>query len=278
MQKNILIDPPEAKVKLFTTLISKDSLFLAFLSIMSFLISLAYEAGRLAYYDAPIIFIQINPVTVVIAFLLISVPILVMMGGFFQIITEIGSLKSLIGRAYMKSVLFAFPIFWAINIFFDFDEKVLLIYLGLSILFFIIHLVIALTFSFSSKRFNKEIFWGNMNTFDKFLSLNDKSINFQSITYLLLIFIFLCFVYGFGYRITSRETSYWVIDDEPNVFLVASYDNKAILSRWDNNTMYFTKCFEIRDISSIGLKLRREKLKSPLIKPKEKDENYAHCN
>lgn len=278
MQKRLLNTPPEAKVKLLTALISKESFFLALISILSFLTSLAYEAGRLAYYGAPIIFIQINPVVVVIVFLIISLPILAMMGGFFQIINEIDSTRSLIGRAFMKSVLFAFPIFWAINIFIDIDEKVLLIYLGLSILFFTIYLVLALIFSFSSKQFNKEIFWENMNTFDHFLSPNDKSISFQSIIYLLLIFIFLCFVYGFGYRMTSRETTFWVIDDEPNVFLVASYDNKAILSRWDDNTMYFTSCFEIRDISSNGLKLRREKLKSPLIKPKEKDENHAHCN
>ena len=74
MIKSISKLPNTPKDKLFIALISKKSFFLMIASILSFLISFAFEAERFGFYNASIAVTQINPVVVVLVFLIIFTP------------------------------------------------------------------------------------------------------------------------------------------------------------------------------------------------------------
>lgn len=152
------------KISVFKILLEKESFFLAIISILSFLIPLTYEAGMLNYYNAPITFIQINPITIVLAFLIIFIPVLVVMANVFQLAMELPSTKNLFGRALLKCMLLVCPIILAMHFLSWLSGSAELLeffkyFFGLPFALFLFYLIIALlACSFTCKSFSKNLF------------------------------------------------------------------------------------------------------------------------
>lgn len=116
-----------------------------------------------------------------------------------------------------------------------------------------------------------------MELIDDILSLNNKHPLLKGTFYIIIFFLLLIFIYFFGHNQASKKTGYWIIDNEPNLFLVANYDSFAIINRWDNKKEFFMNCNEVREISGSSLKLRFIKLKKPLKQPKIDSIAFLHC-
>lgn len=254
--------------KLIRDMPGKEAFLLAAMSTFSYLIAMAYEMGRLNFYGIPISFISLDTNIIVTIFVVLFFPLIYVAFLIAQGRLELKSKKSYSEQVAQKLATLSSIILFLTAILIDYDSiKQLLIWAitifsSVYLTFFGVLAINSLTMS----GFDKSKYLSNLRLANNFFSLEGKSFSFKLKVFLLILVISIVIAYLFGFNKQSREKTFWVIEERPDVFLVANYGSRMILKNRDTNHEYFTTCFEVVDVGDVSIKLQMKTLEKSLKK------------
>lgn len=232
--------------------ISDNSLIIAMVPLLGYLLAYAYDSGYLSYCDVPSIFIQVDLVRVLKASLAVALALflLVCVVGFARVLLlHAHPFWRIVGKAVVIGIFLGLLLVLDISA----TQNDLKRIGGLMGIFILLDLIPPAFSKIPDKNYWKN-YWVRVSSqldSDAKSSSLDKNASFLSkvIGFSILILFSFMFVNSLGMREAKSQTDWWVLKDRPDMLIVTTYGDTVILKKINPTTKETMDDVEIIKIS-----------------------------